>query len=98
MKKKFLDEYDHPYHCDSNEYFSYDSFEEFKEEWGGEVDVDLNRIHRWDVSEGEVQLHYILQRKGYTTKCVFPYSREIDQELREFLQPHKDYNHNLWDI
>ena len=99
----------HPYYCSEGNYYSndcyqrFDSFDDFLEGWA-DCDIDYNRIHRWDISEGddeypaEVSFYYILQRTAIARSCHFPYDPADDDRIREFLRPHKEYNDLLWDI
>lgn len=104
-------EYDHPYYCNEGNYLAkplehpdcwqtYDSWQEFFEEWGG-TDPDLNLVFRWDwhawhleypddYQEGEprhvLQLFFMLQRKAFNKSIEVTVTEADEPAVREWLQ------------
>jgi hypothetical protein len=76
----------------------HDTFDDFLEEWGA-VDMDLNRIHRWDwdVDSGQLNLFYVIQRKGYTYSVHVDVEKSDEPRVREFLKAHAEVNRKLWE-
>lgn len=102
MKK--LWDYEHPYSMQGGCYFDRDcsaafaSFEEFLVEWG-DLDPDLNRVHRWDFNDdrSQVDIYFVMQRKAYTYSCHVAIKPEDHDRIKEFLKPHAEYNRKLWE-
>ncbi len=101
MEEPRLSTYEHPYYMHEGNHFAggwlfhFDSWKAFLEEWGDE-DVDLNRIHRWDFSEGAISLFYVLQRKAILCSCRITVTEDDHDRIREFLKPHAELNAKLW--
>ena len=110
---KHLWEVEHSYYCNQGNYtFNnagsyYDSFDEFLESWG-EMDLDYNLLFRWDwkdsqnpgyeLSKGdELQLSWMLQRKGHYVFSVVKVKKEDELKVIEFLKPRLEYMKQLWE-
>jgi len=108
-----LEETNHSFYCHEGNYYQnghyqkYDSVEEWFSEWGGYDDINLNRIHRFDIykthredsphSDYYMELFYIQQRKAIVCSVEFPLRNEADLAIVEpVLLQHFKYNHRLW--
>lgn len=109
-------EADHPYYmhegsyCQAGQYSEYESFDDFITEWG-DMDIDMNRVHRWDWREGgdwgvesdgspdvmgELCIYYIMQRKARTYSCSVKVRRSDEPKVIEFLSAHAAREASIW--
>lgn len=102
---------DHPYYCNLGNYFDrhcgsyFDSFDDFLEEWG-DLDFDYNLLFRWDwkdsiykdneMKQDELQIFWLLQRKGIYQFSVIKVNKEDEERVRKFLQPRWEYMKKIW--
>lgn len=105
---RHLWEFEHPYYTSDTNFLSNDythragSWGEFIDEMGG-FDIDLNLVVRWDwrTPEGpgerhELQLTYVLQRKGIYMVWLVTVTPDDEAAVREFLQPHWERLRENW--
>lgn len=104
-------EVEHAYYCNLGNYYNngcgsyYESFEEFLEEWGNS-DLDYNLLFRWDwkdsnnkdneIEQDELQIFWMLQRKGNYLFSVIKVNKEDEKKVIEFLKPRWEYMKALW--
>ncbi len=103
-------DYDHPYYmCEGNyykagEHTDYHSFDDFLEAWSG-MDIDLNRVHRFDWIEAEspehkgqgtLSIYFVLQRKARLMSCDIEVTASDEPKVIEYLRPHYEREAALW--
>lgn len=110
--EKHLWEAEHPYYCNLSNYTCNDvgqkfkSFDEFLEEWK-DSDLDYNLLFRWDWHDSnnpeneivgdELQIFWLLQRKGHYIFSIIKVTKEDEPKVVEFLKPHWEYMRELWE-
>ena len=99
---------DHDYYASDSNYYSSDArgyyktwadfYEEFKD-----VDIDMNLIYRWDITEDgnsgryKMQIIIIGQRKGiYMPVHIDSVFEEDVPQIKEFLKPHFEKLLSIW--
>ena len=108
---------EHSYYMSSGNFYSNDSHSEYEdfscflEEWG-ELDIDYNRVHRWDIIKRDpddysddddqydgyiLEVYYVMQRKASLFSVCIRVTRYDEKRIIKFLKPHSKYNSNLWD-
>jgi hypothetical protein len=98
----------HPYYCCDSNHHSNESCEEhenwksFISEWGGELDLDMNHVFRFDLVVGEwgfynLKIYFMLQRRGvfYPVNIKRVQEDEVE-EITTFLKPHFEKTLELW--
>ena len=109
-------EVDHPYYMNEGNYYQsgchqvYESLDDFIDEWGG-MDIDTNRVHRWDWREGEdwgvevdesedvlglLMVYFIMQRKARTLSCEISVRRSDERRVIEYLRKHAERTVEIW--
>ena len=111
MKQATLKELaaDHPYYCSDSNFYSNEAssshlnWNDFLNEWGGELDLDYNHVFRFDIKEKEqkgtyyMEVFFMLQRKGIFYPVSISEVKEEDaQSILEFLKPHFEKTKELW--
>jgi hypothetical protein len=115
-KVPHLWEVKHPYYmsegsyCQSGQHDTYETFDEFLANWG-DLDIDYNRVHRWDWREGadweiesdesddiqgRLMVYFIMQRKARTYSCEVAVRRSDEPRVIEFLRPHAANEVAIW--
>jgi hypothetical protein len=104
--EKHLWEIGHPYYCEETNYYmspdtkdswgsplKYNSFKEYLEDFGGNIDIDLDRnfIFRWDwEKEGKkstLKIFLMLQRKGtYRVITINNMRNKDEDEVKKHLK------------
>lgn len=101
MSEKHLWEYDHPYYCDEGDYDEqFVSWQAFIDEMGN-ADKDLNLLFRWDWKQDEyydnvLLLYFIQQRKGRLVSFRVAMQNEDEENVKQYLLPHKQHMDALW--
>ncbi|MEE8113081.1 MAG: hypothetical protein V3T23_01880 [Nitrososphaerales archaeon] len=102
---KHLWEVDHPYYCETNNWYSneahlrYDCWTDFIEDWG-ELDLDMNHVFRWDWDKERhcLQIFMMLQRKGWFRPIeIFGMIPEDEDSVKEWLSKHWQTILKLWE-
>ncbi|AUR85941.1 hypothetical protein NVP1081O_206 [Vibrio phage 1.081.O._10N.286.52.C2] len=98
---------DHPYYCETSNYFSNDwnmTFEtvtDFLAEFDETTDLNMNHVFRWDVKPDDdgysAYVYFMLQRKGIFMPCTIERIVESDvPAFVEFLRKHRDHQAKMW--
>ena len=106
----------HPYYMNEGNFYQtghhndYENLDDFLEAWG-DLDKDLNRVHRWDWREGEdwgiesdgsedvqgvFSVYFVLQRKAILLSCDVKVRRSDQDRVKEYLEPYAELEAKLW--
>lgn len=93
-------ETDHPYYGAEGCFYAnghhhdYKTWSDFLEDWA-DADEDMNYIYRFDWREGEdwgvkpgtaeLWVHFVMQRKAFTTSACVQVTRDQEPEIRDWL-------------
>lgn len=101
---------DHPYYASQGNYFNndchaeYGSWQEFVEV-GGDADLDMNLVYRWDWRRAEPEwdmphdrllLYFVGQRKALHRSAEIRVSTDDEDAIREWLRPRWDKLRDIW--
>lgn len=91
--------------------FRFPSWADFREDWG-DADEDYNLVFRWDWrvntgddelpteagkrGDGELQICYVLQRKGCYATCFVKVRGEDEAEVRAWLAAKWEHMKRIW--
>lgn len=107
---KHLWEVDHPYYMNEGNFFkagehqTHKNLDDFLHSWS-EVDIDLNRVHRFDwiehespkaAGDGTLSIFFILQRKARLMSCEVEVTAADEPRVIDFLRPHYEREVAIW--
>ncbi|KYG38143.1 hypothetical protein [Bacillus gaemokensis] len=98
----------HQYYCLESGYNheSFDSWQDFIDTWGSDVDMDYNLLFRWDWKPTDeiqpelyperVELFFMHQRRGDYSSVFVKVSKADEEAIRKFIAPRWEHMKKLW--